>query len=88
MTFSSTSDEDTEREQILETLSERIQFIDTHLEEMDLDSKENQELAIKWTRTLGSLAGQYRLLMKDTDIDEMQSDLELLEAAKEARSND
>ena len=72
-----------EREEILETLAERIRTIQTHLEESDPDPNdlEAQRLQIKWTRTLGYLAGQYRKLMKDTDLDEMGEDLELLQEA-------
>ncbi|MDG5820210.1 hypothetical protein [Natronococcus sp. A-GB7] len=74
-----------DRDEILAILSQNIQFIHGHLEAMDLDSREDQELAIKWMRTLGSLGGQYRLLTKDTDLDEMESDLELLQAAREVQ---
>ena len=77
-----------DRDEILGILSQNIQFIHGHLQAMDLESTEDQELAIKWMRTLGSLAGQYRLLTKDTDLDEMESDLELLQAAKEVQSDD
>jgi hypothetical protein len=80
--------EQSEREEIRTILAKRIRMIDAHLEEMELESPEDQKLAIKWTRTLGSLSGQHRLLTKDADIDEMQDELELLQRAKEVTSDE
>ena len=76
-----------EREEILEVLANRIRTIQTHLEENDPepDDMEAQRLQIKWTRTLGYLAGQYRQLMKDTDLDEMEEDIDLLQEVAEAK---
>ncbi|MDG5761825.1 hypothetical protein QA600_21105 [Natronococcus sp. A-GB1] len=91
MTNSKAPSEDadrSDREEIQQILSQNIQFIHNHLEEMDLDSTDDQELAIKWMRTLGTLSGQYRLLMKDADIDEMQDELELLQDARKVKSDE
>ncbi|WP_394740143.1 hypothetical protein [Natronococcus roseus] len=85
--FGDTNDQ-SDREEILSFLFAQIEFTHEHLEEMDLDSREDEELAIKWMRTLGSLSGQYRLLTKDKDIDEMQDELDFLQLAEEAQSND
>lgn len=81
-----TETDQSERDEILSILAQTIQTIHAQLEAMDWDaSSENQELAIKWIRALGYLAGQYRKLLKDTDIDEMESELGLLHAASEVR---
>lgn len=81
------SADQSERDEILSVLAQTIQAIHAQIEAMEWDeSPENQELAIKWIRALGYLAGQYRKLMKDTDIDEMESELSLLEAATEVRN--
>ncbi|WP_202593593.1 hypothetical protein [Halococcus sediminicola] len=75
-----------ERKVILDTLAGRIHEIDDRLDQLDpeLDDTEAQRLQIRWTRTLGYLAGQYRKLMKDTDIDEMEEDIELLQQISKA----
>ena len=49
--------EQSERDEIRTILAKRIRMIDAHLEEMELESPEDQQLAIKWTRALGSLSG-------------------------------
>ena len=78
-------DSPSEREAILSILAERIRAVDARLdrldEEVDPDDLEAQRMQVKWTRSLGYLAGQYRKLMKDTDIDELKEDVELLEQA-------
>ena len=75
----------TEREVILEIMAKRIREIDERLDRLDPepDDREGQQQQIKWTRTLGYLAGQYRKLMKDTDIDEMEDTLGMLKEASE-----
>jgi hypothetical protein len=74
---------DTEREEILSILARQIRAIDKRIEEYDIEESADEQTLIKWTRTLGYLSGQYRKLMKDTDIDEMEADLEFLKQAKE-----
>lgn len=75
-----------ERDEILSMLAQTIQTIHAQLQTMEWDSSpEDQKLAIKWIRTLGYLTGQYRKLMKDTDIDEMESELGLLKEATEVK---
>ncbi|WP_049898909.1 hypothetical protein [Halococcus agarilyticus] len=74
------ADSPSEREAILGILADQIREIDDRLDdEVDPNDLEAQRMQVKWTRTLGYLAGQYRKLMKDTDIDELEEDVELLE---------
>ncbi|WP_256686110.1 hypothetical protein [Halococcus qingdaonensis] len=72
-----------ERDAILSILADQIREIDARLDrlddEIDPEDLEAQRMQVKWTRTLGYLSGQYRKLMKDTDIDELEEDVELLE---------
>lgn len=70
----------TDREVVLELVADRIAEIDGLLDELDPDPDdlEAQRLQIRWTRTLGYLTGQYRKLMKDKDIDQLDEDIELL----------
>ena len=78
-------DDTTEREEILAVLADQIRTVDRRIEEMDPDlgDMEAQQVQIKWTRTLGYLAGQYRKLMKDIDIDDMEEAMKLLQRANE-----
>lgn len=73
----------TEREEISSILAARIRAIDERLEEPDAEAEMDEELQIRWTRTLGYLTGQYRKFMKDTDIDELEENLELIEEARD-----
>jgi len=76
-------DSPSEREAILSILAERIRAVDDRLnrldEEVDPDDLEAQRMQDKWTQSLGYLAGQYRKLTNDTDIDELEEDVELLQ---------
>ena len=70
----------TDREAVLERLADTIELTHDRVESLEIDSHEDQELQIKWIRTLGYLSGQYRKLLKDEDLDEMAEELELLQA--------
>ena len=53
---------------------------------------QNEKVRQGWLRTLGYLAGQYRQLMKDKELEELQKEVELLKDAQglstENRSGD
>ena len=70
-----------DRDEILDILAAQIRQAETQIEALDPDPRdfEAQRLKIKWIRTLGYLTGQYRKLSKDTDLDEMEEDVELLQ---------
>ncbi|RJT07998.1 hypothetical protein [Halococcus sp. IIIV-5B] len=74
-----------DREAILSILSDQLHRIDDRLSESDLasDDVQKQEIRIKWLRTLATLSGEYRKLMKDSDMDEFEEDLELLQKAED-----
>lgn len=76
-----TADDSTERDEILDMLADTMETTHTHIEESDWETEDEQELAIKWIRAFGYLSGQYRKLMKDTDIDEMEDELALVKTA-------
>lgn len=67
-----------EREEIMSSLAGRIDFVDERIADLVAAENTDEKILIRWIRTQGYLAGQYRKLMKDVDIDEMQDDLELL----------
>lgn len=45
-------------------------------------SPEQEQLQLDRLRTLGALSRQYRLLARDADLDEMESEVELLKNAQ------
>jgi hypothetical protein len=72
-----------EREEIMTKLATRIDSIDDRVATLMHAEETDERILIRWIRTQGYLAGQYRKLMKDTDIDEIQDDLELLKDVTE-----
>lgn len=72
-----------EREEIMTKLATRIDSIDDRVATQMRADETDDRLLIRWIRAQGYLAGQYRKLMKDTDIDEIQDDLELLKDVTE-----
>lgn len=76
---SNTTVSDSSRDEVLSILEASIHDVSDRIESREVTTPEDEQLLIKWYRTLGTLAGQYRKLQKDTDIDEMEEDLELLE---------
>ena len=68
-------------------LADTIQDVHDDIEDRDPDDIDAEKLQIRWIRTLGYLAGQYRKLMKDTDIDEMEDELALLQEARAAKED-
>jgi hypothetical protein len=69
---------ETDREHVLSILGEAIHDVRDRTKSRDVETAEDERMLIKWYRTLGTLSGQYRKLQKDTDIEEMEEDLELL----------
>lgn len=77
---------ETDREAILAILEEAIHDVRNQATNHESDTLEDEQMQIKWYRTLGTLAGQYRMLQRDTDIDEMEAELELLQKATNSDS--
>lgn len=69
-----------DRDRILELLASNIESLNERIQRQpdDLDP-EDEQLQLDRLRTLAHLTSQYRLLARDLDIDEMESNLELLE---------
>ena len=72
---------DSERDRILTLLAETIETVERQIDPDGAESLDEEKIQIQWVRALGHLSGQYRMLMRDGDIDEMQGDLELLKLA-------
>ena len=77
-----------DRDDVVQILLTVIGNLATRIDAQEPETTEEQELYLKQVRTLGQLAGQYRLLTRDTDIDEMQDELELLQQTDAVQSED
>jgi len=82
-----TAAELTERDDVLASLAETMAEVRERIDPSAATTPEEQELQIKWVRAHGYLAGQYRMLKRDTDLDEMEDELELLERARDIRED-
>ena len=78
----------TERDEIKAILATRIRALDATIEAADPATDDEAHLNLRRIRELGHLAGQYRKLMKDTDIDELEDDLALLQEATDVMEDD
>lgn len=74
-----------ERDELLEIIADQVREIDGLLAEYDPDHDdiEAQRLQIRWIRALGYLSGQYRQLMKDSDLDDMRMELDAINEIRE-----
>lgn len=84
-TSTPTSDPPTDRDEILSILAEQIRSIHHRIDTYEVEGRADEQLLIKWTRTMAYLTGQYRKLIKDTDIDEMEEQLAVIEAAADLK---
>lgn len=67
-----------DREEILAVLDDLIQEAHDKAANGRVRDAENEKVRQGWFRTVGYLAGQYRQLKKDEQLDEMQAELDLL----------
>ena len=85
---STSTDPATERERVRQQLASTIDTVHERIQDADPESPDEEQMLIRWTRTLGYLSGQYRKLLKDRDLDEMQDELELLQRATDVTETD
>ncbi|MCU4926467.1 hypothetical protein OB905_10800 [Halobacteria archaeon AArc-dxtr1] len=85
MSLSTTASDRTDREEVLALLGETIQTTHSRIQQFEVDADADEELVIKWIRAQGYLAGQYRKLLKDEDLDEMADELEMLKVAEKTK---
>ena len=78
-TLSNSAGEQSERDEILETLLAGMQELREDVETADPDSVREEQLQLRRYHELGYLANQYRKLKKDTDLNEMAERLAYLE---------
>jgi hypothetical protein len=82
--ISNDEDEDTdvpERDEIMDLLEDGIQEAHRKVTSGRVRDPEKEKVRQGWHRTLGYLAGQYRQLKKDEDIEELEKELELIKEA-------
>lgn len=84
---SSETDGPSGRDDVLGILSETMDVVGDRIDASDPETAKEERLLIQWVRAQGYLAGQYRKLKADIDIDEMEDSLELLEQAQDLRSD-
>lgn len=68
-----------DRSEILETLKEGMDDLQQAIETATPETPEEQRLQLQRYHELGYLANQYRKLQRDTDLDEMNQRMQLLE---------
>lgn len=81
MSFDATSDDEdrSTREAILAMLKAGMDDLSGDISAVDPVTPEEETLQLRRYHELGYLANQYRKLQRDTDLDEMDDRLELLE---------
>lgn len=67
-----------DRREILALLDDLIQEAHDKAANGRVRDAENEKVRQGWFRTVGYLAGQFRQLKKDQDLEEMQEEIELL----------
>lgn len=72
-----------DREDVLALLEDGLDEAHAKVTAGRVYDAENEKVRQGWMRTLGYLAGQYRQLKKDQDLEEMNERLERLEEAQE-----
>ena len=82
------TDPATERTEVRRQLADTIDFVRDRIRTAELETPEDERMVIRWVRAQGYLTGQYRQLLKDRDLDEMQDDLELLQRAQDIREDE
>ena len=70
-----------DREEVLDLLDDAIREAHRKVESGRVTDAENEKVRVQWIRALGYLAGQYRQLMKDKELEEMEEEIELLKEA-------
>lgn len=69
-----------DRDAILAMLADGMADLHDRILAADPQSLDEEELHLKRIRTLGYLANQHRKLQKDRDLDELEEEVELLQA--------
>ena len=78
----------TDRDEIQSLLADRIRALDAAIDAHDPDGLDEKKLQVRRNQVVGYLVNQYRKLLKDTDLDEMEDELAFLQEAVDVREDD
>lgn len=70
-----------DRDAVLDMLADTMAALQERIDAAEPEADDDEELHLKRVHELGYLANQYRKLQRDTDLDEMSAELELVKAA-------
>lgn len=84
-TLDADTDDQSTREEILALLKEGMDEVSAAVAATDPTTTEEEKLQLRRYHELGYLANQYRKLQRDTDLDEMEEELALIEQAREVK---
>ena len=73
-----------ERDEVLSLLEDGMREAHEKVKSGRVYDAENEKVRQKWIRTLGYIAGQYRQIKKDEDLEELDERLSKLEESEEA----
>ena len=77
-----------DREEIQSILLNRIRGLNEAIEAAEPASYDDEHLQLRRHRELSTLAQKYRLFIKDSDLDEMQDELALLQEVTDVTEDD
>jgi len=80
------SEQPPDRQEVLSLLEDGISEAHQKVTSGRVYDESNEKVRIQWIRALAYAAGQYRQLMKDKDLEEMQERLEAIEERQEETS--
>ena len=67
-----------DREEVLELLEEVLEEAHRKATDGRVRDAENEKVRIQWIKAVGYLVGQYRQMVKDKDLEEMQEEINRL----------
>lgn len=74
-----------DREEILELLEDGVREAHRKVESGRVYDTDNEKVRIQWIRALAYATGQYRQMLRDKELEEMNERLEALEQREQGR---
>lgn len=71
-------EENMDREEVLDRLEDVLEEAHRKATNGRVRNAENEKVRIQWMKAVGYLAGQYRQLVRDKDLEELQEEIEQL----------
>lgn len=70
--------ENMDREEVLDRLEDVLEEAHRKATNGRVRDAENEQVRIRWIKAVGYLAGQYRQLVRDKDLEQLQAEIEQL----------